>query len=69
MDQTKEAYLAAYQASLDQHKDQQGQEQQDKAAYHLLGSLYEAQGDQKAAAAAFARSQTVVQQEDTQAAA
>ena len=69
MAQTREAYLKDYQASLDQCSGQPGQEQKDKTAYHLLGSLYEAQGDQEAAAAAFARAQDGTEQEDTQAAA
>ena len=66
MAQAREAYLAAYQASLDQRS---GQAVQDKTAYYLLGSLYEAQGDQEAAAAAFARSQDGTVQGDTQAVA
>ena len=69
MTQTRDAYLAAYQASLDQRSGQPGQEKKNKTAYHLLGSLYEAQGDQEAAAAAFARAQDGTEQEDTQAAA
>ena len=69
MTQTKEAYLAAYQASLDQCSGQPGKAQEDKTAYYLLGSLYEAQGDQEAAAAAFARTQDGTEQEATQAAA
>ena len=69
MDKTREAYLAAYQASLHQRSGQPGQAQEDKTAYHLLGSLYEAQGDQEAAAAAFAHTQDGAEQEDTQAAA
>ena len=69
MDKTREEYLAAYQASLDQCKGQPGKAQEDKAAYHLLGSLYKAQGDQEAAATAFARAQDGTEQKDTQAAA
>ena len=69
MTQTRDAYLAAYQASLDQRKGQPGQTQEDKTAYHLLESLYKAQGDHEAAAAAFARAQDGTEQEDTQAAA
>ena len=70
MAQTREDYLAAYQASLDQRSSQAEQEQkQNKTAHYLLGSLYKAQGDQEAAAASFARSQTVAQQEDTPAVA
>ena len=69
MTQTREAYLAAYQASLDQRSGQPGQEKKNKAAYHLLGSLYAAQGDQAAAAAAFARAQDGTEPEATQAAA
>ena len=69
MDKTQKEYLAAYQASLDQCKGQPGKAQEDKTAYHLLGSLYKAQGDHEAAAAAFARAQDGTEQEDTQAAA
>ena len=69
MAQTREAYLKDYQASIDQCSGRPGQEKQDKTAYHLLGSLYEAQGDHEAAAAAFARAQDGTEQEDTQAAA
>ena len=69
MAQTREAYLKDYQASLDQRSGHPGQEREDKTAYHLLGSLYEAQGDHEAAAAAFARAQDGTEQEDTQAAA
>ena len=69
MAQTREAYLKDYQASLDQCSGQPGQEQKDKTAYYLLGSLYAAQGDDEAAAAAFARAQDGTEQEDTQAAA
>ena len=68
MGQTRDAYLAAYQVSIDQCSGRPGQEKKDKTAYHLLGSLYEAQGDQEAAATAFARSQDGTEQEDTQAA-
>ena len=39
MDKTKEEYLAAYQASLDQHKGHPEQAQADRAAYFLLASL------------------------------
>ena len=69
MAQTRDAYLAAYKESLDQRKGQPGKAQEDKTAYHLLGSLYQAQGDQAAAAAAFARAQDGTEQEATQAAA
>ena len=69
MDKTREEYLAAYKESLDQYKGQPGKAQEDKSAYHLLGSLYEAQGDHEAAAAAFARAQDGTEQEDTQAVA
>ena len=69
IDKTQKEYLAAYQASLDQCSGRPGQAQEDKVAYHLLGSLYEAQGDHEAAAAAFARAQDGTEQEDTQAAA
>ena len=69
MTQTRDAYLAAYQASIDQCSGQPGQEKKNKTAYYLLGSLYKAQGDQAAAAAAFARVQDGTEQEDTQAAA
>ena len=67
MSQTREAYLKDYQTSLDQRSGHPGQEREDKTAYHLLGSLYKAQGDHEAAA--FAHSQMVAQQEDTQAVA
>ena len=56
MAQTRKAYLVAYQASLDQRSGQRRQEQADKIAYYLLGSLYKAQENQEAAATAFARS-------------
>ena len=68
MAQTREDYLAAYQASIDQCSGRPGQEKKDKTAYHLLGSLYKVQGDHEAAAA-FARAQDGTEQEDTQAAA
>ena len=66
MAQTREAYLAAYQAFLDQRSSQAGQEQADKTAYHMLGSLYESQEGQEAAATAFARAKMVVQEEAIQ---
>jgi hypothetical protein len=69
MSQTREAYLASYKESLDQHSGCPGQEKKDKTAYHLLGSLYEAQGDHEAAADAFARAQDGTEQEATHAAA
>ncbi|MEM7382815.1 MAG: tetratricopeptide repeat protein [Bacteroidota bacterium] len=49
MAQTKEAYLAAYQKSLNQRSSQARTSARNRVAYHLLGSLYEAQGDQEAA--------------------
>ena len=69
MSQTREAYLASYKESLDQCSGQPGQEQKDKTAYYLLGSLYKAQGDHEAAADAFARAQDGTEQKDTHAAA
>ena len=56
MDRTKEEYLAAYQASLDQCSGLPGQTQTDKTAYYMLESSYEAQGDHEVATTAFARS-------------
>ena len=69
MAQTRDAYLAAYKASIDQCSGRPGKAQADKTAYHLLGSLYEAQGDDEAADAAFARAQDGTEQEATQTAA
>ena len=69
MTQTREAYLAAYKASIDQRRGRPGKAQEDKAAYYLLGSLYKAQGDHEAADVAFARAQDGTEQEATQAAA
>ena len=69
MAQTREAYLKDYQASIDQCSGRPGQEKKNKTAYYLLGSLYQAQGDQAAAAAAFARAQDGTEPEATQAAA
>ena len=69
MAQTRDTYLAAYQVSIDQRKDQPRKAEADKTAYHLLGSLYQAQGDQAAATAAFARAQDGTEPEATQAAA
>ena len=57
MSQTREAYLAAYRKSLDQRQSQPKKAQEDKTAYYLLGSLYKAQENHKAAAVAFARAQ------------
>ena len=65
MDQTRDAYLAAYKASIDQRSGRPGKTQEDKTAYYLLGSLYKAQGDHDAAAAAFARAQDGTEHEAT----
>ena len=69
MTQTREAYLAAYQASLDQRTNQPRQARVDKIAYFLLASLYKAQGDQEAADAALARTLGSPEQQSTQNAA
>ena len=69
MDKTKEEYLAAYQASLDQRTNQPRQARVDKIAYFLLASLYKAQGDQEAAKAALARTLGSPEQQSTQNAA
>ena len=65
MSQTREEYLKDYQTSLDHRSGRPRQSQEDKTAYHLLGTLYEAQGDHEAAAAAFARAQDGTEQKDT----
>ena len=54
MAQTREAYLAAYQASLDQRKGQPGKEQADRIASYLLESLQREVENQPAVAVAFA---------------